>query len=241
MVRRLDFLGSWKWPNLVVISVVPVAAYFLSWAPQHNPRSFGTAIFGPERLGPWVVVVGIHDQVAGAVGSEVTVNVRFCSGCYEQIRSAALAFGAADGPLEPGKPIVGDPNALQVALAVPEIAPPSGLYLWVTAEDWSGRRHRTFWKVLPEATAEERTSTGIRRTQCCLLVVYGNRLHRFRPRASVFTLLVNSTVLTHSLISGVTHVVFNKAGRDLLRNGAKRTGGLVWRKDARVLPPSWLP
>lgn len=150
MFRRLDFLGRWKWPNIVAISVVPVAAYFLSWAPQNEPRPFGVTIFGPERIGPWVVVVGANDRFDVRQGNEVTLNIRFCAGCYEHIRRASLAFGDAHGPKEPEKPIVGNPNSLHASMPIPETVQTSDLYLWVMAEEWNGARHRASWKVAAE-------------------------------------------------------------------------------------------
>lgn len=160
MFQCLDFLGCWKWPNILAISVVPVAAYFLSWAPQSAPHPFGTTIFGPERIGPWTVVIGAKDRFDDGLGQELTVNIRFCSGCYEQIRRAALAFGAADGPVAPSKPIVGNPNALQASILVPEIIPLSGLYLWMVAEDWSGKRYSVSWKILPGVAGMENEERG---------------------------------------------------------------------------------
>lgn len=150
MFHCLDFLSRWKWPNILAISVVPVAAYFLSWAPQNALRPFGMTIFGPERIGPWSVVIGTNDRLDVGFGQVVTLNVRFCAGCYEQIRTASLAFGDTHGPGEPGKSIAGNPNALQVSIPIPEIVQTSSLYLWVTAEEWNGARHRVSWKVAME-------------------------------------------------------------------------------------------
>jgi hypothetical protein len=149
VLRSLDFLGHWKWPNILAVSVIPVAAYVLHWAPQSEPRPFGTMILGPERIGPWFVVVGTNDRLGAGAGQEVTLNVRFCPGCYEQMRLAALAFGGAHGPSGAGMPVTGNPNALHVSLPVPARAPPSGLYLWVAAEDWAGMAYRVAWKVAP--------------------------------------------------------------------------------------------
>jgi hypothetical protein len=151
MFHCLDFLGRWKWPNILAISIVPVAAYFLSWAPQNELRPFGVTIFGPERIGPWSVVIGTNDRLDIGFGQGVTFNIRFCAGCYERIRRASLAFGDVHGPGEPDKPIVGNPNALHVSILTPETMQTSGLYLWVTAEEWNGARHRAFWRVAMEA------------------------------------------------------------------------------------------
>lgn len=150
MFHCLDFLGRWKWPNILAISVVPVVAYFLSWAPQNEMRPFGVTIFGPERIGPWSVVIGTNDRLDHGRGQMLTLNVRFCADCYEHIRRATLAFGDAHAPEEPGKSITGDPNALHVSLPIPETVQTSTLYLWVTVEEWSGASHRVAWKVAME-------------------------------------------------------------------------------------------
>jgi hypothetical protein len=160
VLRSLDFLGRWKWPNILAVSVLPVAAYFLHWAPQSEPRPFGTVILGPERIGLWSVVVGTNDRLGAGAGQEVTLNVRFCAGCYEQIRRAALAFGDAHRPSEPGRSIVGTPNTLEVSIPVPETTPASGLYLWLTVEGWDEKRYRIFWKVSPGETRMENHEPG---------------------------------------------------------------------------------
>jgi hypothetical protein len=93
MLRLLDFLGSWKWPNIASITLVPVLFFYLSWKPGFEPESFGTTILGPERIGAWVVVVGTNSDVPLRPATEVSWKVRFCADCYERFRKIELSFG----------------------------------------------------------------------------------------------------------------------------------------------------
>lgn len=138
-------LGRWKWPSILLVTLVPVAFYFGSWRPSLRPAPFGTSILGPSQIGPWVVVVGT-DEAIPIRGERVTFRVRFCDGCYDVIRIAEIGFGDANGPFS-GQLVrlTGDANSLGASLVHPGRRAP--LYLWMLTRDWESRVHSRSWRV----------------------------------------------------------------------------------------------
>ena len=141
MLRFLDFLGYWKWPNILAITLIPVLFFFLSWKPALRPTHFDTTILGPEQVGPWVVVVGTNARQPFEPGADVSWRIRFCSGCYEQIRALQIAFGDAERPVWSATPLSGDPHRLSATLRMPRAIPKKGSYLWLVLEAWDGQRY----------------------------------------------------------------------------------------------------
>ncbi|MGH7823674.1 MAG: hypothetical protein ACREQ7_00625 [Candidatus Binatia bacterium] len=147
MFRFLDFLGYWKWPNILAITLVPFAFFFLSWKPAIEPAPLGTTILGPEEIGPWTVVIGTNARQPLEPGEDANWRVRFCSGCYEQISRAELALGNAKQALWDASPLAGDPQTLSATLRIPPALPANSIYLWLIVEARDGRRHTVSWLV----------------------------------------------------------------------------------------------
>jgi hypothetical protein len=147
MFQLLDFLGYWKWPNILAITLVPVLFFFLSWKPSFEPEPFGTTILGPEKLGPWTVVIGTNARQPLKPGQKANWRVRFCSGCYEQIRRVELALGNAKQPLWDASPLAGDSQTLSATLRLPHALPAKSVYLWLIVEAWDGERYTVSWLV----------------------------------------------------------------------------------------------
>jgi len=141
----LNSMGRWKWLNLFLVVVVPVAAYLYSWKPLFDPDCFGTTVFGPETLGAYSVVVGVTGGLPATDKEAITVRVRFCAGCFEKFKIAELALGSKEKPGPNGRTLSGDPNRLQATLPVP--SSPRETHLWVSIETGAGERYRTSWPV----------------------------------------------------------------------------------------------
>ena len=108
MPFSLDPLGFWKWPSLVVVVLLPIGFYFLSWAPGLEPEPFGTTIYGPAAIGRWMVVAGSND--------EKLYQLRFCTGCYEKMRAVYIATGPSmRPPIEAWTRVTGDANSLRAS------------------------------------------------------------------------------------------------------------------------------
>lgn len=147
MLPRLKFLGRWKWPNLLAITVLPAASFALYWRASIGPEPFGVTILGPEPIGPWVVVIGADRPLPLRSGTEVTWRVRSCSRCYAEIRKMEIALGDASQPIWPPAVLAGDPYRLAATTETPAIIPKTGLHLWLISEDLSGKRYTRSWQV----------------------------------------------------------------------------------------------
>ena len=133
MPVTLGPLGFWKWPSLLAVTLLPICFYILSWRPSLEPQPFGTTILGPDAIGPWMVVAGSNDGRS--------YQLRFCTGCYEQMRAVYIATGAnVLPPSDAWTRVTGDANSLS-ATAGP------GSHLWVIARDWDGRDHARSWRI----------------------------------------------------------------------------------------------
>lgn len=126
---------------------MPFLFFFLSWKPGFEPESFGPTILGPEQIGSWVAVVGTNVSLPAPPAKEVNWRVRFCSGCYEQLRKVELSLGDAERPLWIPRPLSGDPYTLSATLRMPAAFPKKGVYLWLTVEDSDGRHYAVSWLV----------------------------------------------------------------------------------------------
>lgn len=146
MLRILNFMGRWKWPNLIAITLLPLISYSFFWAPRLEPEPFGVTILGPEKVGNWTVVVGSNATVPLKAGAAVSWNIRFCAGCYEQMRKASLGFGGSERP-DKSERVFGTPNDLAAELTVPGKVVKDGLYLWLISEDWQGEEYFVKWKM----------------------------------------------------------------------------------------------
>lgn len=152
-------MGRWKLPNIIAVTVVPLGALLLYWLPSSAPEPFAVTLLGPQRVGPWVAVVGTPDPIPPAPGATIQWQVRFCPGCYEEMRRAALGYGDAAGPRSEPQRISGNPNKLQVLLAVPKSSH-GPVYLWLECEEWSGVTHRLSWPLPGEqATGSPRRAS----------------------------------------------------------------------------------
>lgn len=149
MLRIFDHMTGGKWPNILLAFVVPIAAYFLYWRLQFEPEPFAVSILGPERIGPWVVVTGTTAAPTFDPGDTITWRVKFCAGCYEQMRRVELAYGSdTDAPPDRVR-VSGGPNTLSARLTAPADRPAGGLFLWVVVEAWDSREYEISWKLAP--------------------------------------------------------------------------------------------
>jgi hypothetical protein len=147
MFHFLNFLGYWKWPNIISITVVPVLFFLLSWKPNFDPEPFGTTILGPEPVGPWVVVLGTNQTLPLEPSTEVRWQVRFCNGCYEQIHKVELSLGSIERPLWPPSSVIGHALRLSATLLIPRAFPNGGLYIWLAAKGPNGHTYTVSWLV----------------------------------------------------------------------------------------------
>jgi uncharacterized iron-regulated membrane protein len=110
------------------------------------------ARYAPQEIGPWrlgvTLIAGFgdtSDPVAPA--APVVAVVEYCSGCWEDIRRLWVAAGPtppSDGDL--GYPVQGQPG-----FAVTQVVLPQELdaqqRLWLIAEGWDRRLHRSSWVI----------------------------------------------------------------------------------------------
>jgi uncharacterized iron-regulated membrane protein len=142
----LGFLGRWKWLNLALVAALPAAAYWLSWAPNlATPAGSGVALEA-SRVGPWQVQVRLDGEWPPSAGASAHWNVRFCAGCFAQLRRAELAFGDESGPVGPPVRLYGVVNALPAELVVPE-SERERVRLWLTVQGWQRAQERTSWPL----------------------------------------------------------------------------------------------
>lgn len=144
----LDFLGRWKWPNLLVVIAVPIAAYAFSWMPSFTPEGIGTRVYGPSKVGPWSAVIGTAADLPLAPRAKVRWHARFCSGCYAEIRVASLAFVDIHGETRSEARLSGGANSLSTTLATGD-DPSANRSLKLIVEGWDNRTYVTSWKLSP--------------------------------------------------------------------------------------------
>jgi uncharacterized iron-regulated membrane protein len=140
------FMGRWRWANLLAVTAVPAAAYALSWPPGMSPGQVPSFRLSPAPVGPWTVEAMTFDPWPPIPGATVAWRLRFCDGCYAQIRSATLSIVATEAP-GPGVPVAGSANAAVARVTVPAVSASPPMRLRLQAIAWDGRRHEVSWPM----------------------------------------------------------------------------------------------
>lgn len=89
----LDLLGPWKWPTLAAITVLPLAAFFLSW--RDSDAGIGAAVYGPELLAGMPLVL-LHPAGADPRAADVSWSARNCADCVARLQSLRLGYADCD-------------------------------------------------------------------------------------------------------------------------------------------------
>lgn len=141
-------MHRWRWPTVALVVVGPVASYFAWSAPQFDAFSPARVQLAKASIGSWQASVSTDAPIPLEPNSAPKLMVRLCSGCYEQIREAHLAYGDANGPTGEREPLLGSANELEAYPRVPsQVQRDSPLHLWLLLRGWDGRVYRHAWAV----------------------------------------------------------------------------------------------
>jgi hypothetical protein len=139
-VKLLDALGWAKWPSVLLISVLPLVAYFATWRQSMAPSA---PLYGPRETALGSVVL-LRDERSGALWNQRhDWQLRPCDGCTARLREASMAYGNAGGPMPTQwMPVGNSYGALRASLPLHASEAPD---VWLRLELVDGRRVMLAW------------------------------------------------------------------------------------------------
>lgn len=144
-------MGILKPVNIAILILAVAASVmtlrFYSAAADERAANFVAQEIGPWRLGA-LIIAGLGDTSDPIrPGARAMVLVRFCSGCWGDIKRLWVNIGP-ESLGSAGERVTGQPGFARANVRLPQTLE-RNTRLWMMTESWNGERHEVSWPVIP--------------------------------------------------------------------------------------------